>query len=291
MANPVEVLPLLVVALVLMGASGADVTAIEVAVDGDRTVTEVEDVIVVGGGTATVPEDERLNGSVYVIGGTVTVAGTVEGDVVQLAGVLELAGTATVTGELQTIGGETAVAPGASVARRTDVPAALTPRPRSLAEQLLTLLVQAGVLAVAAWLLARRNPRVLENVGDAVAAHPVVSGAVGVLAAATGVAVVVFMAFTVILLPVSLLGLVVGVLTAGFASLGLGALVGRRLPVGSPPRAAALGVVVVVVGLDLLGRVPLVGGVAVLLILLVGVGAVLLTYYGLRGFEPVQLPG
>jgi hypothetical protein len=50
-------------------------------------------------------------------------------------------------------------------------------------------------------------------------------------------------------------------------------------------------VVVFVFGVELLGRVPVVVGLAEPAVVLVDVGAVLSTYFGLRRFEPAPLPG
>ena len=290
MTNPVELIPLLVVALVLLSAGGADVSTITIAADGERTVADVEEVLVVGGGTATIPADERVNGSIYIIGGDAVVAGEVDGDVVQLAGNLTIPAEATITGELRLIAGERVVASEAVIGQRTDFPTTVPVR-RSPVEQVGFLAVQALVLALAGWALARRNAALLRNVGDAMAEHSVVSGTVGLLASATGVALVVFMAITVLLLPVSLLGIVVGFVVVGYAYVAFGYLLGRRLPVERVGRATAGGVVAFVVLMEGLSQVPLVGAMAQLLLVLIGFGAVLITYFGLRGFEPVELPG
>lgn len=289
MANPVELIPLLVVALVLLSAGGADVSSINVAVDGERTVTDIEDVLIVGGGTTTVPANERVNGTIYVIGGDAIVAGEVDGDVVQLAGNLTVPAGGTITGELRLIAGEQVVASGASIGQRTDLPATV-PVERSPIEQVGYLAVQALVLGLIGWALARRNVALLRNVGNSIVEHGVVSGTVGLLASATGVALVVFMAITVLLLPVSFLGIVGGFVVVGYAYIAFGYLLGRRLPIERVERATAGGVVAFVVAMEGLSRVPLVGATVQLLLILIGFGAVLITYFGLREFEPVELP-
>jgi hypothetical protein len=305
-ANPVELIPLLIVALVLLSASGADVSEIEIAVEGDRTVTEISDVLIVGGGTATVPAGERVRGSVYVIGGSVSVAGEVEGDVVQLAGNLSVARGAVIAGRLQLFGGNDEIAEGAEITRRTSAPEALTPE-RSVTGRLTTLALQALVLAFAGGLLARRKPSLLRNVGDSITEHTLVSGTVGLLASATGVALVVFMAITVLLLPVSLLGIAVGVVVVAYAQVVYGHLLGtwlllgresvvgkrdllRGIAVDSESWATGLGVVVFVVFVEVLGWLPVVGAVAQLALVLSGAGAVVITYFGVREFEPVAFP-
>lgn len=289
MADPTEVIPLLVVVLLLLGAQGGDVDAVAVTLDGDRTVTAVEDVLVVGGGTVDVPAGERVNGSLYVVGGDARVAGTVDGDVVQLAGNLTVAGSATVTGELQLYAGRWSVAPGATVGRRTAVEDVVPAEP-SPVRAASTLALRALALALAGWVLARRDPALLANVGAAVTDHPVVSATVGLLAGATGVALVVFMAITLLLLPVSVLGVVVGFVVVSYAYVVFGYLLGRRLPVGRVDLASAAGVVAVVLAVEALGRIPVVGALVELGLVVTGAGAVLLTYFGLQRFEPVALP-
>jgi hypothetical protein len=287
--DPVELVPLLVVALVMLSASGADVGHLEVTAEGDRTVTDVEDVLLVGGGTVTVPADERVNGSIYVIGGDARVAGTVDGDVVHLAGDLSLTDSAVVTGELGLYGGQRTVSDGARAGSVTDVPGSVTQR-RSLADRLGFLLFQVVVVGAAGWLLARRSPSLLATVGAAATEHALVGGTVGLLAAASGLAMVVFMALTVVLLPVSLLALVAAVLLVGYVYVVLGYLVGEAVPVDDEALATVVGAAGVVVAMELLGLVPLVGSLLQLGVLVTGVGAVLITYFGLRRFEPVAFP-
>lgn len=289
MADPVEVIPLLVVALVMLSAGGADVTAIEVAVDGDRTVTAVEDVLIVGGGTLTVPSGERVTGPLYVIGGEATIAGRVDGDVVQLAGRLTVTERATITDELQSFGGERTVADDATVGRLTDLPD-VVPTDPSPVEAALFLTARALGLALAGWVIARREPTLLANVGESITDYGLVSGTVGLLVSSTGVALLVFMALTVILIPISLLGLLFGIVVVAYANVAFGYLLGRWLPVEDVAQATAAGVVVFLLVIELLGRIPLVGGVLELIIVLVGIGAVLLTYLGLQPFEPAVLP-
>jgi hypothetical protein len=288
-ANPVEILPLLVVALLLIGAQGGDVQSIDVRVDGAHTVTEVQDVLVVGGGTTTLPAEARVNGSLYVIGGDVRVAGYVDGDVVQLAGTLSVAETATITDELQMFGGEQTIATDATVGRQRGIEE-LVPTERSPVRDAGFFLLQALVLSAVGAAVVRRWPLLLHTVADSVTGHTVVSGTVGVLASATLVALVTFMAFTLVLLPVSLLGVLVGALVVGYSHVVFGYIVGRRLPVDRDDVATAAGVTLFVLAVELLGRVPVFGVIIQLTLLTTGVGAILVTYFGLREFEPVRLP-
>lgn len=287
--SPTEIIPLLVLVLALLGASGAAPQTMNVVFDGSQDLTETADVLAVGGGNVTIPEDATVTGEVYVIGGNLTVAGGVEGSVRIFAGSVTVQDAGSITGELQTVSGDVSVAPGASVGRRTALPAA--PAPASPGDRLGVLAVQILLGGALAGLLARRVPGALENVGRTMRDHTLVSAVVGGLAAVTLLVLFVYMAFTLLLLPVSLVGLLGEFLVFVYAFLCVGALVGRHLPIARPDLAAAAGVGVVLVGLEVVGFVPYLGAVVTGTLGVVGFGAVLLSYFGLRAFQPVEIPG
>ena len=103
------------------------------------------------------------------------------------------------------------------------------------------------------------------------------------------IALFVFMAFTIILIPVSVLGLVVGLLVLGYAYVAVGYLIGRVIPTDSPGLATALGALGFSVASRLFGFVPIVGDSVPVVVLIVGLGAVLITYFGLQAFETPTL--
>lgn len=190
--------------------------------------------------------------------------------------------------ELHLYGGEQSIASGSTVESQQRVEETLSTDP-SPGREVGFFVVQALVLSLAGLFVARRRPALLDNVADSVTNHTVVSGTVGLLASVTLVALFTFMAFTLVLLPVSLLGLLLGVLVVGYGYVVFGSIVGRRLPVGRPDLVVATGVVVVVVALELLGRVPVVGALVQFVFVVTAIGAILITYFGLREFEPVDL--
>jgi hypothetical protein len=195
---------------------------------------------------------------------------------------------AEITGHLQEVGGTLIVSPGAVIERRSSldlVPAEAHPVQRVLPLALLTLLLA----AVGGW-RARRNPRSLEHLRRAVVRHPVVSVTVGGLMTVTFPAVFVFVAFTLILSPVSLLGLAAGLVMVGYGVVALGGAVARYLPIQRPGWAVTAGVAVVMLLFQVLRLIPLLGDLVVGGLLLAGLGAVVLTYFGLREFTPVRLP-
>lgn len=151
----------------------------------------------------------------------------------------------------------------------------------------------AVLTAALAWLgarRARRRPSMLATAGGAAIRHPLVSVTVGALVTVTFLSLFVFMAFTLILLPVSLLGLAGGVVAVAYGLIVLGYLVGRRMTSWRAGPATAAGTVAVMVSLQLLGEIPLVGDLLLIAVLLAAFGAVLLTYFGLKEFHPVTLP-
>jgi len=287
--SALESLPLLVVVVLLLSATGADPSAMTVVFDGETDLAVVDnEVVAVGGGTATLEPNATAAATVFVIGGDVTVRGTLEGDARVFAGNLTVAPGASIRGELQTIGGETTVAPGGTVERRTSL--AVAPRPRSPVERAGFILAQVLVMAGLAALVARRVPGLLATVGETVTGHALVSGVVGSLTVLTLLVLFVYMAFTLVLVPVSVLGLL-GMAGVGvYTYLVYGFLIGQRLPVTRPDVAAAAGVGAYVLLLEGLGFVPLLGTVVQLGLLAVGFGAVLLSYFGLQTWEPVSLP-
>jgi hypothetical protein len=281
-----ETIPLVVVALLLVTAEGG-VGAVDLVLSGDQRIETPEDAVVVANGSAVVPANVTVEGPVVVASGDLRVEGTVDGSLTQLSGGVTLADGARVTGEYRIFGGERSIAAGAVVARRTQVE--ILPAERPLWARLLTFAIQTLVLAAAAYLLGRRAPDALANVAGAARDHALVSGTVGALTGVTFLALFVFMAFTLVLIPVSVLGILGGIVAVTYGLIALGALVGQYLPVEAPEYAAAGGVVVVQVALRALGYVPLVGDLLGLVLAVVGLGAVLVTYFGLQRFEPPDL--
>lgn len=288
-----ELIPLLIVALLMISAGGVEVESTEFIMEGDHELTEHRGALIVGDATVTMPADESISGPVYVIGGEFQVQGTVEGDVTQLSGVLLVEDGGTLAGELQHIGGREEFADGSVIADRSTVE--LEPaEPGPLAAYTPVIVTTIVLAIVGAW-LSRTRRYLLDTVGSAARDHAVVSLTVGALLAVTFLAVFVFMAFTLVLLPVSILGLVIGMLTIAYGIIALGYLVGQhvRQQLDTPriELATALGVVAIMALLQVVTVIPLLGDLIVGGLLLTGLGAVVLTYFGLQEFEPVTLPG
>lgn len=283
-----ELVPLLVVALLMLSAGGGEVNRVEILVDGDHTVDQIDHALIVGDATVTVPDTATVSGPIYVIAGDTRIRGTVEGDVVQLAGNLTVQERATVEGELRLVGGVRTIAPEAAITERTSFDP--VPQESSPVAGIVAFVLQSLVLGVAGFGLARWKPTLLANVGDSITDHVLVSGTVGLLASVTLLALFVFMAFTLILLPISVLGLLGGLLVVGYSVVVYGFLIGQYLPLERPGLASAVGAVLFLGVLTLLPQIPIVGPWLGIILVTVGIGATLVTYFGLRRFEPVRLP-
>lgn len=281
-------IPLLIVALILMATSDPAVETVDLVLTGQHQVEDQRGALVVGDAEVTMPADARLPGPIYVIGGRLVVHGSVDGDLTQLAGTVRVESGATIGGELRHIGGSLDVSDLAEIGRRTTV--AVIPAQRGLIATYLPAAVVALVLALVGARLTRKRATALDNVADAIAGHPVVSLTMGALLTLTFIALFVFMAFTLILIPVAILGALIGLITLAYGVIAWGHLLGRRLNRLSTGRATALGVVIVVILTQLVSLIPLIGDLIVIGALAGGLGAVVLTYFGAATFKPAALP-
>lgn len=233
-------------------------------------MTEHRGALIVGDATVTVPADETISGPVYVIGGEFRVQGTVDGDVTQLSGSLVVEDGAMIDGELQHIGGSEELSTEAAIMERTTVVfesaepgpvAAYTP-----------IVLTTLILALVGALLSRKREPLLDNAGAAARDHPLISLTVGALLSVTFLSVFVFMAFTLILLPVSILGLLVGLLTISYGIIALGYLAGQHLNTPRVGLATGFGVVAIMVLLQVVGVIPILGDLIAGGLLLTGLG-------------------
>lgn len=283
-----ELIPLLIIALLMISAGGAEVETAELVMEGDHDITDHRGALIVGDATVTVPVDTEVSGPIYVIGGELRVQGSITGDVTQLSGTLAVEDGAAIDGQLLHVAGTERLADGARIGERTT--ADVTPTERGPVATYLPSVLLTLLLALVGGWMGRKRPALLNNVGTAAREYTVVSLTVGALLFVTFLAVFVFMAFTLVLIPVSLLGLLVGMLAIAYGVLAWGYLLGAQLETDRADFATAVGVVAVMIVLQVLGFVPLIGELVAIGILLTGLGAVVVTYFGLSQFEPAILP-
>ena len=262
---------LALLALFLSACSDAGLYRLVLATEGRHMLNEsMQADLVVLGGAVTLPSDTVLHGSLHLLRGEVTLAGRVTGDVTQLGGRLVLAAGARLEGSLQTAGGELERSPlskvAGSVNRGAGVLFSEAPvrSPVPPLERLRKALFDGLLLGLTAAALAHFFHGPLLLVSESVTHHPAVSLAMGFLVAVVGVSLLVTMAYTILLIPVALLGLLV-----------LGAAFAGTLAFGLAQAAFSL--------------LPYLGSILNLLIALAGFGAVFLTRFGFQCFRPLPI--
>jgi hypothetical protein len=158
-------------------------------------------------------------------------------------------------------------------------------------QRLLRLLPESLVVAVLGYVAARFLNRPLERVRRATVGHPIISAAMGVLLVLVIPALLVLMAFTVLLIPLTVVAILLAGAIVVYAWIALGMALGlwlrERLQAGwSAPLTAFLGTALFMVATNLLALIPVAGSWVGLLATAVGTGAVFLTRFGLRDFVP-----
>ncbi len=259
--------------------------------------------LVVFGGNVVVEKDALLNGNLVVFGGTVSSDGTVQGDVVIVGGQVSLDEHAVVTGDVVTVGGQLDRAEGAqikgdvvnnvqpeiqfpdgNVPPRVEVPTPSFDWGFSVISGIFQTVFTAILAAAFAMLLALFWKPQMERAGDVLIAQPVMVGAIGLLAIFLGAIL-----FLTVLPPV-----IVGFALL-FGTVALGAEVGDRFTRAinqswPPVLTAGFGTFMLVLVAGAFGVVPCIGWLAQFLLALLGIGAAIVTWFGIRVGQAPSAP-
>ena len=222
---------LLLFPLLTLSACEPDVYSGKILLEGKHALTMVDGDLVILGGQVTLKEDSQVSGSVYLLSGDLQADGTIHGDVSLMAGTLTLGPHAKIEGGLKIGAGTANRSPAVSVVggvtnSGAGIAVPLVPawwNDQSLLAQVLWFLGRTLLVAVLALLSMRFVPKPTARLGKAVAEHAVIAGTLGLLPLVVALSLLVFMAFTIILIPVALLGtLVLGAAALyGWIALGL----------------------------------------------------------------------
>lgn len=252
--------------------------------------------LLVAGGELVLAEGSVVNGTAYLVGGNARLDGEVTGDVSAIGGSQSFGPRSRIGGTLN-VAGTPEIAPGATVVGGVNTGAELPDEiggevaARSNQNRLIWMLPEAIGVALLGYLVARLVPRPLTRVGRALRGHWLASAAMGTLTAMVLPAALVMMAFTIFLIPLTILGLVALALTVVYGWIGFGLVLGpevARLVRRDPPfrwRVAA-GTFVFMILVEVAAFVPWLGGLVGILAAITGLGAVALTRYGLSEFVP-----
>jgi hypothetical protein len=264
--------------------------------------------LIVFGGNVTLEVDSEVAGDVIVMGGNLVASGQVDGSVSCIGGNVTLNDTAVVDGDVTVAGGANLDrAEGSEIdgdvhsgragpfdfsfPRRGYVPGirmSITP----LADAL-WFLFQTFFWAGLAVLLVMFLPNHVERTANAAISQPLVTGGVGLLTLIVAIFLLPILAITIILLPASLLGALLLAVAWLFGMAALGLEVGRRLERQFRqewPLAVSAGIgtfvfVLVIFGISKI--VPCIGWAFPVIAGLVGIGAVLLTRFGVLVYPPM----
>jgi hypothetical protein len=268
--------------------------------------------LVVVGGNAELEEGSLVVGDVVVVGGQVEIYGEVDGTVIAIGGQAYLGENSVINEDLVTIGGavqreEGALVRGSITAEmpegfdlegfdpdvlnaNRDWRSYLWDGFRPIGDMMVNFMQSLAMAALAA-VLALFLLKPMERVSQAVVTQPLPAGGLGILTVIVLPALLVVLAITIILLPLSLIGfLVIG---AGFVFgwIALGLEVGKRMEKmfkvqesWAPAVRAGVGTFT----LSLLGyavsMVPCVGWILPFLVAMLSLGGVVLTLFGTRDY-------
>jgi hypothetical protein len=294
---------LALLALFLSACSSTGLQRLALVTEGRHIIDEnMPGDLIILGGSVTLPPGAALQGSLYLLRGEAVLAGQVRGDVSQLAGRLLLQPGARVDGSLQTAGGELLRSPGSEIVGSVEDGAEILfsqgvpSSPGTSLDRLVKVLLDSLLLGLAAAALAHFFPAPLQRIAESAAHHPAASAAMGFLVAVVGVSLLVTMAYTILLIPVALLGLLVLGAAVAIGWIAWGTILGkwvfglfkRSLGAGW---AAFTGTLLFGLGQASLSWIPTLGPILSLLIALTGFGAVFLTRFGLQAFNPPAIQG
>ncbi len=259
----------------------------------------LDDDLTVMGGVADVEAGSTVDGDVSVMGGTLNVDGTVTGNVSVMGGSVNLGDNAVVEGDVSQIGGSISKAEGAVVKgdfndkdSTVTIPDIKTPRMGVSLDPIIQPFVaffQALAVAALAVLVYLFAARPMERVGQAVFSQPVVSGGIGLLTIIVAPALLLILGITIILLPISLLGILLAAVAWLFGWVTLGWLTGRQVARmlnqnWTEPINAGVGTLVISLVSSLFGIIPCIGWIPGFIAGVIGLGAVVVTRFGMQTY-------
>ncbi|HEX6305271.1 MAG TPA: hypothetical protein VFZ76_13850 [Anaerolineales bacterium] len=268
--------------------------------------------LVIFGGAVTLEDGSHVTGNVALLGGTIEIDGSVGGSVVGIGGVVSLGSTAVVDGDLTTMAASLNREEGAQV--RGNVTSGFPSPPdfstpgRVTVPDVPNVEVQVAPILNVMWfffrtflwaalavLLMMFLPDHIERTATTIIRQPVLAGGVGLLTTIVAPLLLVGIAITIILIPVSLVGFLILAIAWFVGRIAIGYEIGRRFAETAnqdwpPAVAAGAGTFIltfVIDGADAL--IPCVGWLIPALVGIVGLGGILLSRFGTQ-YYPQYLP-
>jgi hypothetical protein len=258
--------------------------------------------LVVFGGNVTIEENASLHGNLVVIGGTINSNGETDGDVVAVGGQISLEEAALVTGDVVTVGGQLEQAEGATIEGEVvnnvapnivlpngripptepSVPVVPdVPRPNidisfNPFTEVFWIFFWAVIVAAFSMLLSLFLQPQIERTGNVIITQPLMTGAIGLLAFFVG-AILFLTVIPPILVAFAWL----------FGVVAMGSQVGERFSkavnqVWSPVLTIGFGTFLLMLIGGAVGLIPCLGGLILFLLGMVGIGASVITWFGVK---------
>lgn len=319
MTRMVGVLVLVLAALLAFPATAyaGDPLQGEVVMGGSFTLESgkvLDGDLVVFGGIVELQPGSIVEGDVFLMGGRAELDGEVEGDLVMLGASAALGPKASIGGDAIALGGDLHRAQGSKIrgeivsgdefalpfdfslpfaARVRPVDTLrfrFSPIPNLFWFGLRSLLVAAlAILVVMFW------PEPTARTARVMVSQPALSGGLGLLTIIVAPILLIVLAITIILSPVSLLAAVLLVVAGVFGWIAIGREVGDRLAKAfrwdvHPAAGAGLGTLVLSLVIGGIGQVPCIGWLGTFVVAAIGLGAVILTRFGARDYPPTPAP-
>jgi hypothetical protein len=268
--------------------------------------------LVVFGGNVVIEEGAAVEGSIVLFGGNLTQNGLVTGDVVMFGGNASIGGKGVVEGDAVTIGGQLSVAQGGEIKgeRVTNIPAPVieTPKipeiPKPSAPGIefsanpffnaLNMVFRALAVAALSMLVVVFLQPQVERVGQAIVHQPFVAGGIGLLTLFAAPLALVLLAVTIILIPVAFVSALLLVLAWLFGIIAIGQEVGERFTKAinqtwAPVLATGFGTFLLMVVGGSINMIPCVGWIVPFVIGLIGIGGVIMTWFGTRQAQGARM--
>ena len=282
----------------LSGCQLQDSYSGRIILSGSHAVREtIPGELVVAGGNVDLLPGSRVTGSAQIFEGSVQMNGDIDGDVLLISGQLQVSPQATIHGDLNQVDGALNIAPGARILGKTNQSAASSLEParqQVQAGRLVTVVLELLLLTGLSFMIARFLPGAMANVGQAATRYWLPSAALGLLAWVVGLSLLVLMAYTILLIPLTLLGFFAMLAATTYGAVPYAIFIGRWISERlkwklSLALQAVLGMAGLVFLVEFSRLIPIIKIVLPLLLFTTSLGAVFLTRFGFQRFIPPNL--
>jgi hypothetical protein len=268
--------------------------------------------LVILGGNVTLEQGSIVNGDAALVGGTLDAGGTIQGNLTIVGGAAHLGEHAVIDQNVFTIGGNLTRATGSQISGNVTnfagapfnltipgVPVSptvpvvpLVQSTTSLLWKMIYFMAMVIVSSALAMLIALLWARPTQRVANAIRTNPIGTGGFGCLTLIVAPGLLILVAITIILSPLSLLGLLLLAASVMFGWAAINLEVGNRLAklfkvTWSAPIAAGIGALLFNLVVFGFAMVPCFGWALVTLVVLFALGGVLITRFGSHEYPEV----